>query len=210
MSDSGDSGRCGRRRHRLQQGPILLRTAGIEDMVVGHAAASDPEAQYWLGWRPEQICPAPVRAQCLETIPREDRAAGRGKAGSHGFFAALDPGSGRLLGMVGINLAQDRERYEMGGWLAPDFRGRGLGAALFQAAVRLAHEHLGIVEVAAGTEQTNIASQRSLIAAGFVSGDGPDPHILPNGRVIASRWFRHGSAAHLCRKGGVREWLRTP
>ena len=94
--------------------------------------------------------------------------------------------------------------------LAPDFRGRGLGAALFQAAVRLAHEHLGIVEVAAGTEQTNIASQRSLMAAGFVSGDGPDPHILPKGRVIASRWFRSAPAARSpCRSPRwSRQWWR--
>ena len=205
-----DGGRCGRRRHLLRQGPILLRTAGIEDMAVGLAAASDSEAQHWLGWRPEQICPEPVRTQCLETVPRRDPAAGRRKAGSHDYFAAIDAGTGRLLGMIGISLAGDRERYEMGGWLAPAFRGRGLGGALFQAASHLAHEHMGIAELVAGTEAANVASQRSLVAAGFVPGDGPDPHILPNGRVITARWFRHGATAQLCRRGGVRAWLGVP
>jgi RimJ/RimL family protein N-acetyltransferase len=209
-----EDGRCGRHRHFLRHGPILLRTAGIEDMVVGHAAASDPEAQHWLGWRPEQICPEPVRTRCLETIPRQDPAAGRRKAGAHDYFAALDPGTGRLLGMIGIGFVRDRERYEMGGWLAPAFRGRGLGAGLFRAAAHLAHEHMGIAGLAAGTEAANIASERSLIAAGFVPGDGPDPHILPNGRVITSRWFRHGGSGteppRLCRRGGVRAWLGAP
>ncbi|GAA2099498.1 GNAT family N-acetyltransferase [Actinomadura alba] len=203
-------GRCGRRRHLVRCGPILLRTAGLEDMLAGLAAASDDRAQRWLGWRAEQICPEPLRTRCLESAPRGDRAAGAGKTGSHDYFAALDRGTGLLVGMVGIVFAPDRRRHELGGWLAPASRGRGLGAEMFQAAARLAHEHLGIGELSAGTEEANIASQRSLITAGFGPGSGPDPHVLPNGRAIASRWFQHVATARLCREGGVRKWPVTP
>jgi RimJ/RimL family protein N-acetyltransferase len=205
-----DDRRCGRHRHLVRWGPLLLRTAGLEDMMAGLAAASDDQAQRWLGWRAEQICPEPLRTRCLETAPRDDRAEGGGTTGSHEYFAALDRGTGRLLGMVGITFAGDRRRHELGGWLAPAGRGRGLGAEMFRAAAHLAHEHLGIAELSAGTEESNIACRRSLVAAGFGPGNGPDPHILPNGRAIVSRWFQHVATAHLCREGGVRKWPTTP
>ncbi|MEV4671301.1 GNAT family protein [Actinomadura sp. NPDC049382] len=51
---------------------------------------------------------------------------------------------------------------DIGGHLAPDYRGRGLGAELFTAGLALAHRHLGYREVRAGAEPENIASVRSL------------------------------------------------
>jgi RimJ/RimL family protein N-acetyltransferase len=46
---------------------------------------------------------------------------------------------------------------EIGGWLAPWYRGYGLGASLFAGAAEFAHYHLGIARVTAGTETVNFA-----------------------------------------------------
>jgi RimJ/RimL family protein N-acetyltransferase len=87
----------------------------------------------------------------------------------------------------------DVKRGEIGGWLAPEFRGRGLGAVLFAAAAEFQHRHLGFATVMAGAEPSNKASIRALTAAGFVPMPGPETHTLPNGREIESSWFRHDS-----------------
>lgn len=58
------------------------------------------------------------------------------------------------------------ETREIGGWLVPEYRGRGLGAALFTAAAELAHRHLGIAAVRAGTHPGNAACIGALTAAG--------------------------------------------
>ena len=84
--------------------------------------------------------------------------------------------------------------YEIGGWLAPQFRDRGLGTELFRAGLIFAHDHLGIQQISAGAEDTNVACRRALSAAGFISTDGPVTHVLPDGRTTSACWYRHDSA----------------
>ena len=105
-------------------------------------------------------------------------------------LAAIDPADGRIAGAI----ACDQDTCEVGGWLAPRFRGRGLGTGLFAGAAEFAHQHLGIPSVTAVTESGNAACIAALAAAGFIPAAGPDPHILPNGQVVPVRRFRHESA----------------
>jgi RimJ/RimL family protein N-acetyltransferase len=72
----------------------------------------------------------------------------------------LDPGTG-----------------EVGGWLAPWFRGRGLGAGLFVGATEFAHQHLGIAAVTAGIESSNAACIAALVSAWFIPQ--PDRILTP-------------------------------
>jgi RimJ/RimL family protein N-acetyltransferase len=88
-------------------------------------------------------------------------------------------------------VALDAVSLEAGGWLAPGFRARGLGAELFAGIAQFGHDHLGIAMVRAGTEQANTACVAALLAAGFEPAEGPATHRLPDGRVIRARWFRH-------------------
>ncbi|MEO3778813.1 hypothetical protein ABGB16_18560 [Micromonospora sp. B11E3] len=51
--------------------------------------------------------------------------------------------------------------------------------------------HLGIRDLSAGCEVSNVASRRWLAACGFVPAEGPPTHVLPDGRVIEAMWWRH-------------------
>lgn len=104
-------------------------------------------------------------------------------------LAAIDASGQRLVGSIDCNT----DTGEVGGSLAPEFRGRGLGAALFAGAAEFAHHHLSIASIVAGTDPDNAACIGALTAAGFVPAAGPEAHELPNGRVVTSRWFRHES-----------------
>jgi RimJ/RimL family protein N-acetyltransferase len=104
-----------------------------------------------------------------------------------GWLIAVDPASGRIAGAVTVT----GEQHQIGGWLAPQFRGRGLGRELWLGAVTFAHYHLAMATVLAGTERTNAASVGALLSAGFVATTGPARHRLPDGRTVPSQWFRH-------------------
>lgn len=155
------------------------------------AAASDPQAQRWLGWTGRAVLPE----RDLERLLALQAGHGafpsrRHLSGPEIHLAAIDLADGRVAGALGV----DRDTGEIGGWLAPRFRGRGLGAGLFAGAAEFAHQHLGIPSVTAGTESSNAACIAALAGAGFTPAAGPDVHTLPDGRAVPSRWFRHESA----------------
>ncbi|MEU6549001.1 GNAT family protein [Streptomyces sp. NPDC046915] len=122
-----------------------------------------------------------------------------------------DPDVGQIL--IGVRLDDGRHAgatevdtatAQIGGWLAPDARGQGLGTELFGAAALLGHAHLGLRTVRAGCEPTNTASARAPAKAGFVADDGPPRHTLRDGREIDARRLPHtarGPTSH-CRGTG--------
>ncbi|MEU9345441.1 GNAT family protein [Streptomyces sp. NPDC048278] len=214
-------GPCGHRRHTLRTERLLLYTPETTlDLAAAAAAASDPEAQRWLGWGDIIVADADVRAALLRLRP--------GDIGDTGGTGA--PPTSRLLQnllarpfephvgdgaevLVGVRLDDGRyagctmlhpDTGEIGGWLAPEARGLGLGAELFRAAAVLGHGHLGMRTVRAGHEPENTASGRALAKAGFVAADGPPRHTLPNGREIDARWLERTTTTPLthCRGAG--------
>ncbi len=101
-------------------------------------------------------------------------------------LVAVDPEDGRIAGGASYN----EDTGEIGGSLAPRYRSRGLGTSLFAGAAELAHRHLGIASVTAGTEAGNVACIAALASAGFIPARGPALHTLPDGRVVPALWFR--------------------
>ena len=166
---------------------LRLQTATIRDMCITSAAASDPQAQRWLGWQAQDLIPERGRERLLAMPPGQGRIMSP-RPGKW-FLAAIDEADGRLAGAIGA----DEDSGEVGGWLAPRFRGRGLGASLFAGAAEFAHQHLGVPSVIAATEPGNAACIGALVSAGFSPATGPDTHPLPNGRVVFVHWFRHES-----------------
>jgi len=183
--------RCRRGQHILIGTHLRLQTPTIGDHHIMYAAASDSQAQRWLGWPPEFVVAPddidrllalePGDGQCVRNPPQH-------------WLLAIDQSSGMVAG----GIALDRRSREVGGFLAPAFRGQGLGCELFAAIATLAHEHLGIASIRAGTESANAASVGALLAAGFSPAHGPDLHQLPDGRQVPSTWFQH-NAGHTAR-----------
>jgi RimJ/RimL family protein N-acetyltransferase len=180
---------CGRSRHVVQMPDLRLQSPSMQDGRAMAAGASDPRAQRWLGWTDGHVLQAQQWTDLLDAEPGRGRRLPRAPGSREMCLAAVDPSGRRLAGWIEFT----RETGEIGGWLAPEFRGRGLGAALFGGAAEFAHHHLGAISVLAGTEPANAACIGALTAAGFIPAPGPETHTLPNGRVAAARWFRHES-----------------
>ncbi|NEA24175.1 GNAT family N-acetyltransferase [Actinomadura bangladeshensis] len=180
---------CAGGRHVIRTPGLVFRTATWSDQRRIAATGSDPQAQRWLGWGPESVLGEDERERLLAA------PAGRGR-GRFGLpsprvetrLIAIDPERGTTAGAVSLSPLSD-EVCEMGGHLAPAYRGRGLGAELFTAGLALAHRHLHFGEVRAGAEPENLASVHSLWRAGLDPTLGPDTHRLSDGRVIPSVWF---------------------
>lgn len=178
---------CRRGHHVLHTQGLRLQTPTARDLRIMSAAASDLQAQRWLGWTGPAVIPERDRQRLLA------RPAGRGAlspARARGYIVAIDPATGQVAGAAG----HDGATGEVGGWLAPRYRGHGLGSSLFAGVAEFAHQHLGIPSVTAGTETGNAACIAALVSAGFIPVAGPDTHPLPDGRVIPCRWFRHTSS----------------
>jgi RimJ/RimL family protein N-acetyltransferase len=180
---------CGRGHHLMLMPGLRLQTPSMRDLRAMAAAASDPQAQHWLGWTDQTVQQARQWTGLLDAEPGKGGRVPGTLDGKVIPLVAIDPSGRRLAG----GMTFTRKTGEIGGWLAPGFRGLGLGSALFAGAAEFAHHHLGADSVLAGTEADNSACIGSLSAAGFTSTAGPDAHTLENGRVVAARWFRHES-----------------
>ncbi|MFI2764007.1 GNAT family N-acetyltransferase [Streptomyces echinatus] len=196
-----EPGSCGPGRHVLATERLLLFTPRTRlDVVAGLAASADAEAQRWLGTQADEVLPDPeLRRRLLAWRP----VGGDARRIPRILAEPYAPGPDDPLFLVCVRrsdlsyaggLELQHVTGEMGGWLAPDCRGKGLGGELFRAGVELAHTHAGLTTVRAGAEPANTASRRALANAGFVPDRGPARHTLPDGRVIDAVWHRHDSA----------------
>lgn len=182
-------GRCVRGRHVISTPRLLLRSPTDIDAAAALAAASDADAQRWLGWEPQHLVPEPQRQLLLTIRPRlKPPLLSRTTIYDPLWLVAIHPEHRAYAGFASINMATGH-RCEVGGTLGPAYRGMGLGTELFTAIYRLAHHHFGFAEVRAGTEPTNLACRRSLEQAGFVPVTGSSTHLLPDGRTVPAAWF---------------------
>lgn len=181
--------RCGRGRHVVQVPGLRLQSPTAQDMIGAMAGAIDPQAQRWLGWTRQDVQWAGRWAYLLDVTPGTGGKPVRAREGERIDLVATDPAGEWLAGSISF----DGETGEVGGWLVPRFRGRGLGGALFAGAAEFAHQHLGVASVIAGTDAGNAACTGALSVAGFTPVDGPEARTLPDGRVSRSCWFRHES-----------------
>ncbi|MBL1084335.1 GNAT family N-acetyltransferase [Streptomyces actinomycinicus] len=195
-------GRCTPGRHVLATERLLLFTPRTRlDVAAAVAASADAEAQRWLGTLADEVVPDPgVRRALLAWRPAGDD----GRRIPRELAEPYAPGPDDPLLLVCVRrsdltyagaLELQHVQGEMGGWLAPGCRGRGLGGELFRAGVELAHTHLGLATIRAGAEPGNTASRGALARAGFVPDEGPPRHTLSDGRVIDALWHRNDTAA---------------
>jgi RimJ/RimL family protein N-acetyltransferase len=92
--------------------------------------------------------------------------AARGGQGPFGYYRITRLSDGRAIGGIGFKGQPDDGCVEIGYGLAPSARGHGYAAEAVIALLSVAADH-GLVRVIADTTLDNIASQRTLIRAGF-------------------------------------------
>jgi RimJ/RimL family protein N-acetyltransferase len=177
------------------------------DALAAIAAGADPDAQRWQGNQADQVVPDADTRQALLRMGPADATPRWFIRSNPELAEPFEPGPETPEFMVCVRrdtrryagyFELDHDKGEIGGNLAPDHRGQGLGAELFLAAAEFAHGHAGLPAVRAGTATANLACRRALERAGFVSASGPARHALPDGRELDSVWYRHEGAASVC------------
>ena len=107
-----------------------------------------------------------------------------------GFLVVCDRDGGQVLGVVAIS-AIDRQSgtAELGWWMGPDARGRGLGTEALAAGIAVLHDQ-GIVRVVVGTREENSAVRAALAKVGARLTE-TRLHRLPDGSETPSAWYVH-------------------
>ena len=103
--------------------------------------------------------------------------AERGEQRPFGYYRITRLADGRAVGGIGFKSQPDGGCVEIGYGLAPSARGHGYAAEAAVALLAMAADH-GVSRVTADTTPDNIASQRTLVRAGFhvVGTDGELHH----------------------------------
>jgi RimJ/RimL family protein N-acetyltransferase len=103
--------------------------------------------------------------------------AAHGEQRPFGYYRITRLADGRAVGGIGFKGRPDGGCVEIGYGLAPSARGQGYAAEAVAALLAMAADH-GLSRVIADTTLDNVASQRTLIRAGFrlVGSDGELHH----------------------------------
>ena len=146
-----------------------LAASDVDDLVAGYA---DPLLQRFMP-------PLPVPftyAQAHDYI--SDVAPGMFADGG-GLWAIADPVTDRLLGGIGLDkVVPHRGQCEVGYWVGPWARGRGVAVAAVRALTEHAF-HTGMARIELLTHRENGPSQRVALAVGF-RFEGVRRAVLPN------------------------------
>jgi RimJ/RimL family protein N-acetyltransferase len=143
----------------LREGDLVLRRWRTEDAAAISVACQDPEISRWIPVIPQTY----GLADAVEFLAE---AADEWRAGSSRAFAIVDVRDG-LLGAVTLH-GPEGHLAEIGYWLAPDARGRGIATR----AVRLLTRHAfraepALVRIGLRTLRGNDASARVAERCGF-------------------------------------------
>jgi RimJ/RimL family protein N-acetyltransferase len=95
-----------------------------------------------------------------------DATAAHGEQRPFGYYRITRLADGRVVGGIGFKGQPRSGSAEIGYGLAPSARGHGCAAEAIVALLGIAGDH-GLARVLADTTPDNIASQRSLVRAGF-------------------------------------------
>ena len=141
---------------------VSLRPRRANDApAVVAAIDGDPEIARWLDQVPQPYGPAQAREYLAAC--RRDWEEGAGAS-----FALLDAADERVLGSLGIRLADLPVGVaEAGYWVAREARGRGIATRALRLAARWILGHQGIERLQLRTDALNMPSQRVAEKAGF-------------------------------------------
>jgi RimJ/RimL family protein N-acetyltransferase len=141
---------------------VALRPWRADDApAVAAAIDGDPEIARWLDQVPQPYGLHDAHAYVAACRRSWDEGAGAS-------FAVVDPTDGRLLGSVGIRLADlPAGVAEAGYWVAREARGRGVATRALRLAARWILEQGEVERLQLRADALNVPSQRVAEKAGF-------------------------------------------
>ena len=142
----------------IDDGIVRLRLHADSDLERVAAASLDPEVLRWTRVPGDNSAEA-MRAWIAEwhSGPREEL-----------HLIVVDAGSDELLGAAGIvRFERDERRCEIGFWLAPAARGRGVATRAVRILAGWAFASLPVERIAIAAERDNRASRAVAERAGF-------------------------------------------
>lgn len=147
---------------RLSDGVVELRSISawdIPEILIAHQ--DDPELHVRLGQdRP------PTGAQLGSEV---EKAAGHRATGTRTALTLLEPGGEDCRGRIDVhNVRWEHLRAEIGIWVAPQLRGRGIARHALVLASAWLFDACGLERVALLTDPANVPMRRAAAAAGFV------------------------------------------
>ncbi|MEV0727744.1 GNAT family N-acetyltransferase [Polymorphospora sp. NPDC050346] len=133
------------------------REGDVEDIAT---ACADPLTQRFLSLLPHPYTATDARWWITE-------GSGVAWAAGGAAYAVADPATDRLIGAVGLDrINRPRASGEIGYWVAPWARGRGVATAATRALTDVAFA-AGLARIEILTEWENTPSQRVALAAGY-------------------------------------------
>lgn len=145
----------------IHEAGLLLRPWRADDADAVHRACQDPEIQRWTA------IPRPyLREHAVEFVTSHTTQAWT--TGSSAPFGVFDPATGELLGSNGlITLGRAQRMGEVGYWVAPWARGRGVATNATRAVARWCLDSLGLLRISWRAEVGNHASRLVAERVGF-------------------------------------------
>jgi RimJ/RimL family protein N-acetyltransferase len=144
----------------LTDGVVRLRPWTDDDVAVVTAAVRDP-----LIAKHTRVLPNQTEEQTRAFFQSQEPSR---RAGQAIAFAIEEVATGLFAGTVGLlRFSWEEHRGEIGYWLAPEGRGRGLATRAVRLLGPWALEELGLGRLALHTDVDNAASQAVAERAGF-------------------------------------------
>ena len=163
----------------LTDGTLTLRPWRVDDADAVYRACQDPDIQRWT-----QVPVPYTRADAEGFVTEFAPAAWRGGTGV--VFAVVD-GSDSLLASIGVvDLDRPNRSCEIGYWVAPDARRRGVASGATALLSAWVGEAFDVDRVELYTAPENVASQGVAARAGF-RRDGEAEHASRGAPVLMLR-----------------------
>jgi RimJ/RimL family protein N-acetyltransferase len=163
----------------LGDGVVLLRPWRLDDADAVFRACQDPQIQRWT------TVPVPYRPEdAVGFVAGSPRRWAEGTAS----FAVVDVGSGVLLGAMGLVTTPSDGCAEVGYWVAPEARGRGVATRALRLLCRWAFDELGLRRLEWQAYVGNDASRGTAEAVGFQLEGTRRQGLLDRGHPVDG-WF---------------------
>jgi RimJ/RimL family protein N-acetyltransferase len=178
MQDRQMDSDLGTPRVEIREAGVLLRPWRPEDEEDVFRACQDPLIQRWT------TVPRPyLREHARQYVT--DFTARSWAEGTSSPMGAFDEATGQMLGAIGLIRQERGKEAEVGYWVAPWARRRGVATAGTRALARWAFAELGLRRLAWGAEIGNHASRLVAETVGFrVEGVFRDAVKRPDGYQV--------------------------